>query len=246
MEQLVLTLMKLRLALHNRDLAYRFNISHSTVSHAFQRWIRILYSKLPSLYMTREDPRPVSHKFIKYFDRSVSVIDTFKVAADNDKGAVHFVVSITPQVAFPQGTFSYISPDYEAKSEFPVASSRHVAVGEDPEIRTMFVPKNTVLARRGFFISEELALDEPDRITPAFQGVRTPLTEQELDQSSRVTHVRKPVNRVVEHLKQTFTILNTKFSEIDLRQDHDAEEDVSMVSKIVAVCCCLHNLSVET
>ena len=39
-QEFVMVLMKLRLGLFNRDLAYRFNISSSVVSEIFRMWIR--------------------------------------------------------------------------------------------------------------------------------------------------------------------------------------------------------------
>ena len=38
-ELFLLTIMKLRLNLYQYDLAFRFGISHSTVSRVFKRWI---------------------------------------------------------------------------------------------------------------------------------------------------------------------------------------------------------------
>ena len=53
-KQFVLTLMKLRLNLGNKDLAYRFNVSQSTVSKTFVKWIKILFVRLRPLIVWRE------------------------------------------------------------------------------------------------------------------------------------------------------------------------------------------------
>ena len=49
MDELFLTLVKLRLNLMHNDLACHFRISESTVSHIFYRWLDVLLDKLQFL-----------------------------------------------------------------------------------------------------------------------------------------------------------------------------------------------------
>ena len=48
-EEFVLTLMRLRLGLFQKDLAHRFNVSETTVSVVFNTWIRFLRIELEPL-----------------------------------------------------------------------------------------------------------------------------------------------------------------------------------------------------
>ena len=48
-EQLVMVLMKLRLNLGDQDLVYHFQVTQSTVSRYFNRWLDVLYTCLSCL-----------------------------------------------------------------------------------------------------------------------------------------------------------------------------------------------------
>ena len=48
-DEFLLTMMKLRLGLFNKDIAMRFGISVSTVSKIFMTWINLMYIRLGSL-----------------------------------------------------------------------------------------------------------------------------------------------------------------------------------------------------
>ena len=48
-DEFVLTLMRLRLGLLQRDLSHRFNISEATVSRVFQTWVRFMRVELEPL-----------------------------------------------------------------------------------------------------------------------------------------------------------------------------------------------------
>ncbi|XP_065186908.1 peroxynitrite isomerase THAP4-like [Sycon ciliatum] len=52
--QFIIVLMKLRLNLHDQDLAHRFGISQSTVSKYFHKWIHVLYGRLQPLIIWPE------------------------------------------------------------------------------------------------------------------------------------------------------------------------------------------------
>ena len=81
-QQFVLTLMKLRLNLGYEDLAYRFNVTQSTASKTFIKWIRILFVRLRPLIVwpEREELRksmPID--FCHHLHRCGCIIDCFEV-----------------------------------------------------------------------------------------------------------------------------------------------------------------------
>lgn len=76
-QKLVLVLMKLRLNLPVQDLAYRFNVSKSTVSRTFLTVIHVMYIRMKSLIIWpgREELRlTMPMEFRKYFGLKVVVI----------------------------------------------------------------------------------------------------------------------------------------------------------------------------
>ncbi len=83
--QLYLTLMKLRLGLANKDLAYRFGISVGSVSSIFNECIPILSSRLKFLikWPTKDVlVRNMPKKFMKRFSKCRVIIDCTEFFVD--------------------------------------------------------------------------------------------------------------------------------------------------------------------
>ena len=53
-QQLVLTLVQLRLNLGMQDLAYRFDVSKSTASFTFLKWMELIYCRIKFLIVWPE------------------------------------------------------------------------------------------------------------------------------------------------------------------------------------------------
>lgn len=118
-QQLVITLMRLRLNLSVKDLAYRFIVHYSTISHTFLHMINVLHYRLRPLiiwpdrdilYMT------MPMDFRKHCPRCVAIIDCFEIflerptareqtySAYEHHNTIKYLTGITPQ-----GTVSFIS-----------------------------------------------------------------------------------------------------------------------------------------
>ena len=57
-EEYILTLMRLRLGLFQKDLAHRFNVSETTVSMVFNTWVRFMFMRVelePLIYLPRKE-----------------------------------------------------------------------------------------------------------------------------------------------------------------------------------------------
>ena len=123
-QQFLIVLIKLRLAIGDQDLAYRFGIHQSTVSRYFNKWLDILYRKL-SVFVSwpeREQLlKTMPADFRKNFGKCVIVIDCFEVFIERPTSlmaraqtwsnykkhnTVKFLIGITPQ-----GTIAFISND---------------------------------------------------------------------------------------------------------------------------------------
>lgn len=121
--QLLLTLLKLRLNLHFKDLAYRFKISPTTSSNYFVNMIEILYERFKSLIIWPDRSlcrKNIPSCFQEAFQEKTSIIvDCFGVFIEKPEAyltqqqcwsnykhhhTIKFLIGITPQ-----GTISYIS-----------------------------------------------------------------------------------------------------------------------------------------
>ena len=122
-QQVIMTLMKLRLNLPVQDLAYRFGTSTSTISRVFTLVIDVMYKRLHFLlrWPTREELRStMPMEFRTHFGTKVAVIiDCFEIFIDRPSNlkaqaqtwsnykhhnTIKFLIGISPQ-----GTIVFIS-----------------------------------------------------------------------------------------------------------------------------------------
>ncbi|XP_038582485.1 uncharacterized protein LOC119908712 [Micropterus salmoides] len=121
-QELLLTLMKLRLNPSEELLGYLFGIHQSTVSRIFHRWIQVMASRLHPLILwpQREDLRSsLPMCFRTFFKNCVSIIDCFELFIERPSdlkaqaqtwsnykqhNTIKFLISVTPQ-----GSISFVS-----------------------------------------------------------------------------------------------------------------------------------------
>ena len=122
-QDFVIVLMKLRLNMPLQDLAYRFQVSHSTVSRIFSSWLVIMDTRLFPLIAWPEREqlwRTMPQCFMHSFGKKVTVvIDCFEVFIEKPTNllaraqtfssykhhnTIKLLIGITPQ-----GTVSYVS-----------------------------------------------------------------------------------------------------------------------------------------
>ena len=64
LEEYILTFMRLRLGLFQKDLAHRFNVSETTVSMVFNTWVRFMFMRVelePLIYLPRKE---ILHQYL--------------------------------------------------------------------------------------------------------------------------------------------------------------------------------------
>ena len=213
-QELTLFLMKLRLNMPGQDLAYRFNISQSTVSRVFNRWLDLCLTRLswlvqwPGRYELRTSMPRV---FRKNFPRCVAVIDCFEVAVERpsdlnaraslwsnykQKNTCKYLVAITPQ-----GSISFVSKGWGGR-----ASDKMIT--EECGLLDFLIPGDQVLADRGFTIQESVGLYCAEVIVPDFTRGKKQLSGTSVERSRRIANVRIHVERVIGMIRQKYTILN--------------------------------------
>ena len=128
-QEFVIVLMKLRLNMPQQDLAYRFQVSHSTVSRIFSSWLVVMDTRLfPLLSWPEREQlwRTMPQCFMYSFGKKVSVvIDCFEVFIEKPTNllaraqtfssykhhnTIKLLIGITPQ-----GTVSYVSEAWGAE-----------------------------------------------------------------------------------------------------------------------------------
>ena len=155
-QRLLMFLMKVRLNLHDMDLAYRFNVHKSTVSRNFHAVLDALYIRLQPLIIwpDRETLRKTMPScFRRFFDKCCVIIDCTEVFIERAKNllaraqcwsnykhhsTIKFLLGITPQ-----GTISYVSRCVGGRM-----SDKEIV--ERSTIMNYLLPGDLVIADRGF------------------------------------------------------------------------------------------------
>ncbi|XP_052795620.1 uncharacterized protein LOC128228371 [Mya arenaria] len=214
-DMLLLTLMKIRLNPPQKDLAYRFGISESSVTTYIHSAIPALAKKLTFLIHWPEREEVMSSRpqcFKETYPKCVSIIDCTKVfiAAPADFEArnatyssykhthtVKFLVSITPA-----GAVSFVSPAYPGKISDKVLTN-------DCGYLDFIQHGDVILADRGFLIGDELNELGAELVIPAFTRGKSQLSARDVESGRKISNVRIHVERAMERLKN-FRILSDR------------------------------------
>ena len=214
-QEFILVLMKLRLGLFNRDLAYRFNISSSVVSEIFRTWIRFLRSEMEVLIQL--PPRDVinlhmSSLFKEFYPKTAIIIDCTEVemeqpsALNNQSACYSSYKSKTTMKALvgitPSGATAFVSELYPGSisdKEITVKSGllNHLQQGDE------------VMADKGFLIQDELTSVGAVLTMPAFLKGRKQFSKAETAKNKKVACLRVHIERCMERIKN-YHILDSK------------------------------------
>ena len=245
-QEMVLTLMRLRLNLTLNDLSYRFNISRSTTSSIVLKWINIMFVRLRPLIMWpgREEiisTTPVS--FRQYFKTKVAVIiDCFEIFINKPTNlkarnatwsqykhhnTIKFLIGISPQ-----GVITFISKAWGGRT-----SDKYLT--ENSKFLNNLLPGDVVLADRGFDIAESVGFYCAEVKIPAFTKGRKQLSGADVESTRRIASVRIHVERVIGLVRNKYTILQSI-----LPLDYLIRKDggYTTIDKIVTVCSALCNI----
>ncbi|XP_051244579.1 uncharacterized protein LOC127356656 [Dicentrarchus labrax] len=247
-QELLLTLMKLRLNLSEEFLGYLFGIHQSTVSRVFHRWIHVMASRLHPLILwpEREDlRRSLPMCFRTFLKNCVSIIDCFEVFIERPSdlkaraqtwsnykqhNTIKFLISITPQ-----GSISFMSKAWGGR-----VTDKHLT--EHSGFLDKLLPGDLVLADRGFTIEDSVGLFCAELITPPFTRGKKQLSRKEIESAREISRVRIHVERVIGMLRQKYTILGSTLPVSLVRVEENGKVEDSLIDKIVLTCCALCNM----
>ncbi len=236
-DQLLLTLLKLRLGLGNLDIAYRFGISASTVSSIFNEIVIGLSARLDFLLVWPSKEvllKNMPHKFKPRFKNCRVIIDCTEFFIERPynltaraqtwsnykhHNTLKALIGITPY-----GVISFVSTLYGGR-----ISDKEIT--EKSGFYRKIEHGDQVMADRGFLIANELAKRGATLVMPPFIKGRKQLPGHVVGRARQLSALRIHVERAIERIKN-YRILSSTIP-ISL---------VPLSSDIVKVCGALTNL----
>lgn len=248
-DELLLTLMKLRLNLTNDDLSFRFHVSKSSVSVIFHKWLYVLYVRLkPFVKCVPKEivMATLPNSFKKDFKFCRGIFDCSEIYIEQPvrrkaraqtwsnykrHNTVNFFINVTPR-----GLISFISKGYGGR-----ISDKEITL--QCGILNLVDPTDTYLADRGFQkeVQEAFAIKGAKVITPAFTHGKTQMSAKDVETSRKISNVRIHVERVIGLLKNKYQILKGPLPVIAVVRASD--KDIATIDKILLICAALSNLS---
>lgn len=238
-DQLLLTLMKLKLNLKDFDLAERFGISKTTVGIIFRTFIHALHELLIEGIMESKNGIPSTEKCsgslpesFKEFKHCRLVMDATEISQDipsnlneNQLGyssykGRHTLKSVT--CVSPNAALVYASPLYPG-------STSDVAIVKHCKILDKLIPGDLIIADKGFTIYDQLPAGVSLNIPPFLTG-KSQFTQSEANIAVKIARARIHVERANERVKN-FAFLS-----------HIPASYRNISSRIFQVCCYLINL----
>lgn len=237
-DEMLLTLMKLRLDLNMEDLADRFSISVSTASSIFSTWIKFLSCELKSLIFFPERDVVLSTmptSFLEQGSRARVIIDCTEVFIERPRdlctqaltwsdykknNTAKFLVAVTPQ-----GHIAYVSKCWGGRT-----SDRHIVAQSG--FLNHLDPGDEIMADRGFPIREELLLRRAKLIIPPSAKGQEQMRASDVTETKMVANLRIHVERAINRIKW-FSILK---GILPITQ-------VQLLDDIVVVCSALCNIA---
>ncbi|KAF4528333.1 hypothetical protein B566_EDAN006587 [Ephemera danica] len=201
--EILLTLMKLRLNVPLKDLGFRFNVSDRTAGRIFEKWVRVMKDRLSPLIQWPEREHLLAtmpSQFKRaYGDKIiVCIIDCFEVfiikpgnmlaraitwSYYKHHNSMKFLIGIAPQ-----GNIIFISKAWGGRT-----SDKHLT--ENCGILNNILPGDGVMADRGFNIAESLNLS------------KNQLSLLETKTSRNMSNLRIHVERVIGVVRSKYAIL---------------------------------------
>ena len=246
-QELVMVLMKLRLDIPYRDLAYRFGVSISTVSRIFSSWLTTMEIRLsPLIYWPEREelwqtmPQCFQYSFGK---KTTVIIDCFEVFIEKPTNLLaraqtfssykhHNTIKVLIGIT-PQGSISFVSKAWGGRT-----SDKFLT--ENCGLMNKLLPGDLVMADRGFTIHDIVALKRAELAIPAFTKGKSQLDPVDVESTHGIANVRIHVERVIGLLRNKYTILQRTLSTDYLITSEQPQ--VPLIDRILRVCSGLVNL----
>lgn len=206
-DQLFLVLVRLRLGLFERDLAYRFKVSVATVSRICTTWISFIYLQVGQmdLWVSREEvDRTMPAIFKERYPTTRAIIDTTELRCEVPISLV--LQSATYSTYKPNNTMKglvVVAPDGAItflSKLFTGSVSDKELVEKSGFLNLQFQPGDSVMADKGFKIQDLLSAKGVALNIPPFLQ-RQRLTEEEVRATEEIASLRIHVERRIQRIK---------------------------------------------
>ena len=247
MNEFFAVLVKLRLNLPMKDLAYRLNCSESNFSNIFHKWLHIMHHNLSQLIKWPDGetlrvnlPPP----FRKHYSKVKCIIDCFEVfierplsfaarAATYSNYKNHNTMKVLIAVS-PTGSIVYISNAWGGRVSDKV-------ITQECGFLDLIEYGDVVLADRGFNIADELAIRGATLEIPSFTRGKVQLSQKEVEKSRQLSRVRIHVERVIGQLRKKYKILQGTLPITLIKRPSDMG-NIATIDSVLVVTAALTNL----
>ena len=234
--ELLLTLIKLRLNLNSQFLAFMFGVSPRLVTTIISTWLPLLSLELKPLihWPTREEAERYYPDCFKKYKNVIAITDCTEMPIQRPSlalanGQIYSFYKGRPTCKLlvactPVGTVSFIS-----HSAGGAMSDKRLV--KESGIISKFEPGDTVLADRGFNIQELLLPRQVKLVIPPFLKKKKQFTIEDDTRTKQVANARIHIERVIGRLK-----------DYDILKCEQPLDMVDLFDHIATVVCALINL----
>lgn len=252
-DQLLATLMKLRLDECFDTLADMFVVSKSNLADTFWRWVNLLESKMS--FLIKSPDREATIKtlppaFKKDFPRLTAIIDCTEILIHRPRtllarsqvysnykhhSTVKFLIACTPH-----GSISFLSKVWGGRVSDVELTRQSGFI--DPKYHHH---GDQILADRGFPLFDDfMSACGVELLVPSFTRGKLQLSAREVEITRKIASVRIHIERVIGILKNRYTILQGPLPITTVKRLSDERDgsEFSSIDKILRVCAIMVNL----
>ena len=251
--QLLMTIIKLRLDLQFETLSDMFCASKTTLNSMFWKWIELIATKLSFMIAWPDHEASIKTlplAFKQYFPRLTGIIDCTEIFIHRPKGLKaraqvysSYKKHSTAKVLIactPLGSISFLSKAWGGRvSDVELVKKSGLI---DPKLH---FPGDQILADRGFTLQDEFAaVCGVQLIIPSFTRGKKQLTAKEVETTRQIASIRIHIERVIGLLKNRFQILQGPLPITMIKSINDEAEDAeySSLDRIITACAVLVNI----
>ena len=250
--QILMTLVRLRLNIPQEYLSLQLGLSKSTINATVQKVINLMYYKLKFLihWPDRDYIRQtIPAVFKQYFPKLTCIIDCFEIFIErpgklNARAYVYSNYKKHSTVKYligcnPLGAVSFLSSGWGGR-----ATDCQIVRNSGFLSSSLHYPGDQILADRGFTLQDDFAAScSAELLIPAFTKGKSQLTPREVEITRQIAHVRIHIERVIGVIKSRYSILDGPIPITMVKSWTDeSNNNVPNIDRLVHVCAALANL----